>query len=156
MSKIIAVNNLVSNEWQVTFEELKHDYAQLHIMFKGNAPVIDFVDLKFKYIIKHNSEIKQSGEFPIGDIQYIRSEGEYLETLFIPLVMETEYELYLWSENNGQICEKTISFTTPKPEQPFPSWSWDGESWIAPIPMPGDNRPYDWDEENKKWYFIEV
>lgn len=35
------------------------------------------------------------------------------------------------------------------PPQPFQSWTWDGESWVAPEPKPeGD---YAWDESLGQW-----
>jgi hypothetical protein len=33
--------------------------------------------------------------------------------------------------------------------QPFPSWVWDGDGWVAPVPMPeGD---WVWDEDGLLW-----
>ena len=42
-----------------------------------------------------------------------------------------------------------------RPPQPYPSWSWDGSTWVAPIPYPEDGQPYYWDEESQSWVFIE-
>lgn len=35
--------------------------------------------------------------------------------------------------------------------QPFDSWTWDGESWQPPIPMPDDGLSYMWDETTQEW-----
>lgn len=45
------------------------------------------------------------------------------------------------------------AFISPKP---FPSWVLDDESclWSAPVPMPTDGKPYNWDEAQQQW--IEV
>lgn len=42
------------------------------------------------------------------------------------------------------------------PPKPFPSWVLDEDSclWSAPVPMPTDGNPYDWDEAQQQW--IEV
>lgn len=40
-----------------------------------------------------------------------------------------------------------------RPVQPYPSWSWDGEKWIAPTPEPTD-AVYDWDENSQSWVFV--
>lgn len=37
------------------------------------------------------------------------------------------------------------------PPQPFPSWTWDGDEWIAPVPMPEDGGEYWWDEDAQAW-----
>ena len=47
--------------------------------------------------------------------------------------------------------EKLDAFILPKP---FESWILDENScqYFAPIPFPeGEQKPYSWDEENKKW-----
>jgi hypothetical protein len=37
--------------------------------------------------------------------------------------------------------------------QPYQSWTLDNSTWtwVAPTPMPTDNKPYVWDEQNKTW-----
>ena len=42
---------------------------------------------------------------------------------------------------------------TPKPAQPFPSWvkNADNTDWEAPIPRPGYDQNYDWDELTLSW-----
>jgi len=38
-----------------------------------------------------------------------------------------------------------------KPEQPYPSWTYDENTneWVSPVPKPDDNA--EWDEENLEW-----
>lgn len=36
-----------------------------------------------------------------------------------------------------------------RPPSPFPSWSWDGAAWVAPIPEP--EGFYLWDEDAQEW-----
>lgn len=38
-----------------------------------------------------------------------------------------------------------------RPLSPFPSWSWDGSEWVAPVPMPDDGGAYSWDEDAQEW-----
>tara|TARA_R110002126_G_scaffold205327_1_gene352565 strand:- start:1174 stop:1485 length:312 start_codon:yes stop_codon:yes gene_type:complete len=39
---------------------------------------------------------------------------------------------------------------------PFSSWSWDKieKEWIAPIPMPKDDKFYYWSEEIQNWVVV--
>lgn len=37
------------------------------------------------------------------------------------------------------------------PPQPYPSWTWDGESWQPPVPMPTDPGAWSWDEDAQEW-----
>jgi hypothetical protein len=35
--------------------------------------------------------------------------------------------------------------------QPYPSWIRNGSHWVAPKPIPTDNKIYDWNEEAGDW-----
>ncbi len=151
MSKIIATDHLETSNWEVTFDNLQPTYADLYIGFTDEAPVIEFKDLKFKYELKQNGNVKQYGVFPPPNTRYIRTDQSYLVVERINLQTETTYELYLWAENDKQSFETTVSFTTPRPPQPYPSWTWDGETWNPPVPYPTDGEQYAWNEENQNW-----
>lgn len=42
------------------------------------------------------------------------------------------------------------------PRQPYPSWVLNGSTntWEAPVPMPVDDKGYDWDEDSVSWKVI--
>lgn len=157
MSKIIAKDHLKTQNWEITFEEIAHNYADLFIGFTDDAPIVEFTDLKFKYELKQGGNIKQYGMFPPPNTKYVRSDQEYLVVERLNLEMETDYELYLWAENNKNSIEKTVSFTTPRPAQPYASWTWDadGKKWVSPEPYPEDGQEYIWDEEAINWALVE-
>jgi hypothetical protein len=55
-----------------------------------------------------------------------------------------------------------IGFTYDKdrdafiPPQPYASWTLDEASclWEAPVPMPSDGNPYNWNEETQSWDLV--
>ena len=151
MSKIIATDHFETQNWEVSFEDLAPTYADLFIGFTDDAPVVEFKDLKFKYELKQDGNIKQYGVFPPPGVKYVRTDQPYIVVERLKLDMETEYELYLWAENGGQSFEHTATFTTPRPAQPYPSWTWDGEKWNPPVPYPDDDKFYTWDEDTQSW-----
>jgi hypothetical protein len=151
MSKIIATDHLETSNWEVVFEDLQPNYADLFIGFTDEAPVIEFKDLKFKYELKQGGNIKKYGVFPPPNTRYVRTDQSYLVVEKLNLETETEYELYLWAENGGEVFETTVAFTTPRPQQPYSSWTWDGEKWNSPVPYPEDGEVYQWDEETETW-----
>lgn len=151
MSKIIATDNFKTSNWEVTFEDLAPTYADLFISFTDEAPVVEFKDLQFKYELRQGENIKQYGVFPPPNVRYVRSDQPYLVVERLKLRPEIEYDLYLWAMNNKQQFEKTVTFITPRPTQPYPSWQWDGERWNPPIPYPTDGEFYEWDEETTSW-----
>jgi len=42
------------------------------------------------------------------------------------------------------------------PPQPFPSWTISAPTWtwMAPVPMPNDDKSYEWNEDAKNWDII--
>jgi len=153
MSKIIATDHFETQNWEVTFEDLAPNYADLHIGFTDEAPVVEFKDLKFKYELKQDGNIKQYGVFPPPNVRYVRSDQPYLVVERLNLDIETKYELYLWAENNKEAFETTVTFTTPRPPQPYDSWTWDAEAkqWNPPVPYPDDGGAYEWSEDTQTW-----
>jgi len=114
MSKIIAKNHLKKQNWEVAFYDLDPTSADLYIGFTEDAPVIEFRNLRFKYELRQEGNIKQYGMFPPPNIRYIRTDQEFLEVEHLTLEPETDYSLSLWAENNKKSFETTVEFTTPK------------------------------------------
>lgn len=38
-----------------------------------------------------------------------------------------------------------------RPPAPFPSWVWDGDTWVAPVLMPSDPGVWAWNEDAQTW-----
>jgi len=157
MSKILAKDNFRTQSWAVTFNNLAPTYADLFIGFTNDSPIVEFTDLRFRYELKQGDNIKQYGMFPPPNTKYVRSDQEYIVVERLKMEAEEDYELYLWAENNKNSIEKTVSFTTPRPAQPFASWTWDDHTkrWFAPEPYPEDGQEYTWDEETTSWVEVE-
>ena len=105
MSKIIATDHFETSNWEVTFEDLASHYADLFIGFTDDAPVVEFKDLKFKYELKQDGNIKQYGVFPPPGVKYVRTDQPYIvvERLNLELeVLELNHRSIV-SEANEQI-----------------------------------------------------
>ena len=156
MSKILATDDFQTQNWTITIEDLDSNYTDLFIGFTDESPVVEFKNLQFKYQLKHNNEILQQGSYPPPNVKYLNSDQVYLVVERLNLSPETTYELYLWAENDGNSFEKTFEFTTPRPPQPYPSWTWNGEIWEAPVPYPEGEEFYEWNEDNQEWTLIVI
>ena len=154
MSKIFATDDFQTQNWTITIEDLDSNYTDLFIGFTDESPVVEFKNLQFKYELKHNNEIQQQGSYPPQNVKYLNSDQVYLVVERLNLTPEITYELYLWAENDGKAFEKTFEFTTPRPAQPYSSWTWNGETWEAPVPYPEDDEMYQWEEENQEWILV--
>ena len=153
MSRIIAKDHLESKNWEVTFDDLNPTFADLCIGFTEDAPIIEFKDLSFKYELRQGNDIKQYGVFPPPNVRYVKTDQEFLVVERLRFKMETNYELYLWAENNKESFETTVEFTTPRPKQPYDSWAWDStkKEWVPPIEVPNTNNLYKWNENTQSW-----
>jgi len=154
MSKILAKDNTKTG-WQVEFENLAANYADLHIGFTEGAPVVEFKNLKFGYTLTRGDTTVQTNSFPPPRTRYVRTDQEYLVVERLKVDPETEYTLSLWAENAGERFETETTFTTPRPPQPYASWTWDGAQWNAPVARPEDGENYVWNEENQTWQPLE-
>lgn len=151
MSKIIAVDNFKKQNWDVSYENLSPYYADLQIGFTEEAPIVHFNNLKFGFKLASNDQVIDEQTYPPKGVKYIRSDQKYIISHRLKFKPETEYELFLWAENASVQIEKVETFTTPKPQQPYDSWIWDGEKWQPPVPYPDDGLFYVWNEDEETW-----
>jgi len=151
MSKIYAYDDLRDNQWDVIEENTSSHYADLHIGFTNDLPIVEFTNLSFGFELRKDGEVIDSHTWPLEGVRYRRTDQTYLVTHRLKFTPETEYELFVWAENAGIRAEKAHTFTTPRPAQPYPSWTWDGNTWNPPIPYPDDGGFYAWDEDAQAW-----
>jgi hypothetical protein len=157
MNRIIATDNLKTKNWSLDISEIGPGKNFLFIKFTEEKPIVTFKNLRFGYELKQDSIIQEYNMYPPPGIQYERSDQEYLVSIKLNLKAEETYSLFLWAENDGQKFEKEFEFTTPRPEQPYPSWTWNSENkvWNPPVPYPDDGKFYQWDEETQNWVEID-
>jgi hypothetical protein len=153
MSKIFATDDFNTGTWSLNIEDLAFNYADMFITFTETAPVVVFDNLSFGYELTTGDTVVQTNSFPPEGVNYVQSDQPYLVCERLLLEMETTYSLFLWCVNGGNRFEKDFSFTTPRPTQPFASWTWDSSNleWVSPTPYPDDGNLYDWDEDTTSW-----
>lgn len=78
----------------------------------------------------------------ITNVIIAENEESAKEAVDFDQIIETEGEPWIgWTlQDDG----------TWRSEQPYPSWSWNGNEWVAPLPQP-DNGLYSWDEDSQSW-----
>ena len=64
---------------------------------------------------------------------------------------DDEVTLLVWATNAGVTVEAETTFTLPRPEQPFLSWTWVDGAWTPPVEYPDDDGLYVWDEDQQSW-----
>jgi hypothetical protein len=150
MSNIKAIHNLNTRSWTVSTTENSLDYA-LDIGFvQPGVSNVEFKDLHFGYELILNNQLLQTDNYPKDFNKFISSDQEILISVTLPhLVTELEYVLKIWATNNAITSDTVYTFMAPVPQQPYPSWIWNGSAWEAPVPPP--EGMYAWDETTASW-----
>jgi hypothetical protein len=150
MSKMTITYNLDTQECVLTLDDIAPSYADLRFCF-NKLSASPFKNLKFKFELKQAGNIKQYGVYPPAGVSYVSTDQDFLLSEPLNLIPDKEYELYLWMEHDGVSAETTEVFTSPKPPQPFPSWTWENDMWNPPVERPDNAIAYSWDEDTLAW-----
>jgi hypothetical protein len=158
MSKIHAYDDLRDNHWDVIEENISSNYADLHIGFTNEKPVVEFDNLKFGFELTKDGAVIDSHQWPPDNVKYRRTDQKYLVAHRLKFQPDQTYDLFMWAENAGIRAEKTHTFTAPRPAQPYASWTWDEtyNHWRPPVDIPADGGDYMWDEDAGDWVVFEM
>ena len=121
----------------------------------GSSPVEHFDRLAFGITIAANGLSVLTSTYPPEGVGYVATDQTYLTNDRVYLAPDDEVVLTVWAENGGQRYEGEVVFTAPRPEQPYPSWTWDDGAWTPPVPPPDFDQPYEWDENQQSWIAVD-
>lgn len=152
MSKIFLKNNYLTSDIEAEIEFQPHNPTQVEMFvgFIDENKTITFDSLTFTFDLKEGDTVIKQAEYPQDGERFLSTDQEYVISELLFLKQETEYSLHVVTQDGEIKFEKTINFTTPRQEAPFPSWVWDEEKWNPPIPRPDDGL-YRWDEPTLSW-----
>jgi hypothetical protein len=126
-------------------------------LFLGLTPrsgVLEYDGLSFGFVFSDGDGPLAQQQWPVATERYISSDQPWLISEKVDYLPDTRYSLTLWSEDGGQRYEAVYHVLTPKPDRPYPSWTWDGSAWQPPIPPPDDGS-WEWDEAGQQWVAAE-
>jgi hypothetical protein len=149
MNGIKATYNFTIDQWTIETIDLQPNNNSLEFVFISENEYSDLTDCQFGFRLESNGEVLKSSKFPPEGVQYfqISKNPWFLESF--SLVVGQEYKLLVYLMSPTDTKESQIAFVGPKPTQPFPSWTWENNQWIAPHPKPAG--PYLWNEPSQQW-----
>lgn len=161
-SRIVAIHNLTTGKWEVRKDMKPVRELTISIGFiREGMTEINFNKLSFgiKILNKETNDLLLRRRYPIGRKEYTTNNGEQiLENYDFMVDVFDDYTFEFTSSESSIDSLHTEDVTVPMPEQPYPSWMWNGMEWFAPLPLPDayyeDGRVKDtvmWDEEGKRW-----
>lgn len=135
--------------------EIKPNYCDLYLGLTSNT-IINYSSLSFGFSLENtNGTVLEQENWPPANTRYVSSDQKYLLTKRIFYTPATKYNLNIWSFNAGELFSSTWSLVTPRPMQPYTSWTWNGTVWEAPTPMPTEDPAsgfyWRWDEPSLSW-----
>ena len=161
-SKIVATCNLVNREWKIISNPAATRDLQIKIGFNRDGETeLEFDNLTFGYTLWRDTDpskddLLRSLSLPRKGTQIATSVEEIVYVENIVVDMNDDYKIEFWVDESGVTTKHKTEFTIPIPDQPFPSWRWDGIQWYPPgeFPMPpegDDPTAYEWSEVEQGW-----
>ncbi len=146
-----ATFNTSSRTWSFEHDDAP-DWVEVRIGFAEDGIPVDLRDWTFGFVATVDGEQVASAEHPKGGIRYVSSDEPFItyDAFFQPA--DTPVDVTFTVSKASGVYEDSVSFVVPRAPQPFPSWSWNGETWVAPVPLPEGPGDWMWDEENQVWF----
>jgi hypothetical protein len=161
MSIVRATFDIINKTWSLTEVSPAVNYIDLQFNWISNSEETSINNFKFGYILTDGNTTITEGIYPtVGNLEFAKNTP--LITNRILMSSNTEFLLDVWSEYESVRIDARLVFSTPRPLKPYESWTWNGETWVAPIPMPeigpqkadGSWDSYVWSEKQQKWFLM--
>tara|TARA_B100001287_G_C22631760_1_gene505537 strand:+ start:572 stop:1120 length:549 start_codon:yes stop_codon:yes gene_type:complete len=161
---ITAICDLATHTWEVNQDLKPTNGAVLKMGFRRGNEIsgLTFAE-DFRFGLKVERTTDPSKEDIVLDMQFPRKGHQIVTStseiiLIQDAIMEIadDFKVSFWVKENGGESDTSTDTTIPLPEQPYPSWRWDGIMWYAPgeFPMPPEDEDptvYSWSEEKQSW-----
>lgn len=116
-----------------------------------DAERITPTDLHFGYTLTVNGTETDTHTWPPDNMIIRELSRQRIFNYRTPAQPDDEITIDVWAENGGTRVENNTTWTVPRPEQPYPSWTWVDGRWQAPTPYPDSDGFYRWDENIGDW-----
>lgn len=152
MSYIYAIGDFTGDSWLITADQVTAGHTDINIGFVDTSNIVTFKSLSFGYSVSLNDKVVVSNTFPSPGVNYVQSEELAVQSETVLLEPEETYTFLFWYVNDGFYVEDYLNVLIPRPETPYPSWSWDAQTkmWAAPSAYPQEGAYY-WDEAAMEW-----
>ena len=157
MSKLNITYYNQLDDIQMTTEDIASNYCDLNFNIterttigdeKTNEDLNHEIDLtNFSVVITEKNNEFLPISFPEAGV-YLKSTDQFF--LFSERISWNVDDVITFTVKIGEL-EKEFTYTVPRPEQPYPSWTWSNGQWNAPVAYPDDGSRYDWNEEKLNW-----
>lgn len=147
---ILASCHLPDGSW--TFDvQPESPSPDIEVGFTSDVTPVEFDGLTFGFTVSVDDTLKLTGSYPPDGVRYVATDQQYISSDRVDLAADDEATVIVWMVNAGERHEASTTFTVPRPEQPFPSWTWQDGAWVPPVLYPDDGNYYVWNEDAGDW-----
>lgn len=152
---VLASCHLPNGEWSFDIAP-ESPSPDIEVGFTADVLPVEFDGLTFGLTVVSNGLPVFTRAYPTAGVRYVATDQQYISNDRVSLAADDEVALMVWMENAGERSEASTTFVIPRPEQPYPSWTWEDGAWTPPVPYPDGDAIYSWDEEQGDWVAVEV
>jgi hypothetical protein len=151
MSEIRVIYDIDTEVWEVNAASIDNLSCNVSFTFLRSVTNGKFFGLTYSLALLKDDETMSDYTSSLESLQIVNTGKFSPGSVQLTLEPDTEYALKLWVNFQGIKKDNSVSFRTPRPQQPYPSYIWLNNKWTAPTPFPGDGRQYLWDESTLSW-----
>lgn len=161
MSIVRATFDVINKTWSLTEVSPAVTWIDLQFNWISSSGETTISNFKFGYKLTNGDTAIVEGIYPtVGNLESAKTTP--LINSRIVLLSNTEFTLAVWAEYESVRTDTQLVFSTPTPPKPYESWTWSGEAWVPPVPMPEIGPPdetgrfdtYVWSEKQQKWFLM--
>lgn len=121
-------------------------------LLNRHGQVVNLHGVEMSLTIHADGEQILDLHLPPPGIRYEKTDQDILATNRAHWLPDQEITAHVWCKTStGHEVTADASFTSPRPSQPYPSWTWVDGQWTAPATYPSDGGMYQWDEDEQAW-----
>jgi len=133
-------------------QSIQPNGASLRAMLNRHGQTINLRGVEMSLTITADGSEIYAMHLPPAGVKYKQTDQDILATGRVQWRPDQQIEVSAWCKtNSGHEVTAQAQLTAPRPEQPYPSWTWDGSAWEAPVAYPDDGGEYFWDEVAGAW-----
>ena len=142
-----ATGNLTINT-----QSIQPNGADLRAMLNRHGQTVNLRGVQMSLII-HADDIEiYAMHLPPAGVRYKQTDQNVLATGRVRWKPDQQITVDAWCKtNSGHEVTAHAEFEAPRPVQPYPSWTWNGTTWKAPVAYPDDGGDYVWNEDSGEW-----
>lgn len=140
-----------THELKIDTSEVGAYQSIVRAIVETEGQTLKLTGVQMSLIVEVDGETKLDIFLPPKGVKFKRTSSRVLSSVSVSWKPFQTVKVTAWMrDTHGQEQTVTETFETPRPDQPYPSWVWDGSQWEPPVPQPAGSG-WLWDEEHGDW-----